>query len=107
MIVTSDRALKFFALILGGGKARALAFYPFIILASDAEPDAELINHERIHLRQQLELLIIPFYIWYLIEYYTKGYYNVSFEREAYANDGDLNYLNSRKMFNFVKYLKK
>jgi len=107
MVVTSDRALKIFGFILGGMKARALAFWPFIILASDADPDEELINHEKIHLRQQIEMLIIPFYIWYLIEYYTRGYMNVSFEREAYANDGDLEYLRKRKMFSFEKYLKK
>jgi len=107
MIVTSDRALDFFAFFLGGERARAMAFFPFVILASDAEPDEELINHERIHLRQQLELLIIPFYIWYLIEYHTKGYYNVSFEKEAYDNDANLNYLKTRKLFGFIKYLKK
>jgi hypothetical protein len=107
MVITSDRALRFLCFFLGGGSARAMAFFPFIILASDANSDEELINHERIHLRQQLELLVIPFYIWYLIEFYTKGYYNVSFEREAYENDHNLNYLKSRKLFSFVKYLKK
>lgn len=104
MVITSDKAIKVFDFILGGN-ARAVAFFPFIILASDAQPDETLINHEKIHLRQQLEMLIIPFYIWYLIEYFSRGYYNVSFEKEAFENEADLNYLKNRKLFNFIKYL--
>jgi len=105
MIIVSDKILKIFSFILGGMPIRGLAFFPFIFLASNANPDEYLINHERIHLRQQLELLIIPFYIWYLIEYFTKGYMSTSFEKEAYANEKDLNYLKKRKLFGFIKYL--
>ncbi len=105
MIITSDKAIRFFEFILRMN-IRAIAFYPFIFLRSDANPDDVLINHEKIHLRQQLEMLVIPFYVWYLIEYYTKGYWNVSFEKEAYANEKNLNYLNNRKLFSFVKYIK-
>lgn len=104
MVVTSDRAIKFFEFILRMN-IRAIAIFPFVILRSDANPDETLINHERIHLRQQLEMLIIPFYIWYLIEFYTKGYFNISFEKEAYQNESNLNYLKQRKLFNFTKYL--
>jgi hypothetical protein len=108
MVITSDRFLRFLTYFLGGGQLpAAMAFFPFVIINSQVKPTPELINHERIHLRQQLELLIIPFYILYLIEFYTKGYYNVSFEREAYENDDNLNYLKSRKLFSFIKYLKK
>lgn len=105
MIVVSDRAVWFFDKILGmGGGIRALAFWPFIILPSDTVIDDELINHEKIHLRQQLEMLIIPFYIWYLISLYRNGYMNISFEKEAYANEDDLNYLKNRKPYSFLKY---
>lgn len=104
MIVTSDRAIRFFEFILGMN-IRAIAFYPFIFLRSDANPNPILINHERIHLRQQLEMFIIPFYVWYLIEYFNKGYWEISFEKEAYANERDLLYLEKREFFNFTKYL--
>ncbi len=104
MIVTSDRAIRFFEFILRMN-IRAITIFPFIILRSDANPDAILINHERIHLRQQLELLIIPFYVWYLLEYFSIGYYNNVFEKEAYANEKNLDYLKSRKLFNFAKYI--
>ena len=106
MVIVSDRALKFFGLFFGNSDGiRGLAFWPFIFIASDTIIDDELINHERIHLRQQIEMLIIPFYIWYLIELYTKGYMNISFEKEAYGNDHNLNYLKKRRIFSFRKYL--
>lgn len=105
MIIVSDRVLKFFGLFFGGSDGiRGLAFWPFIFISSKTIIDDELINHERIHLRQQIEMLIIPFYIWYLIELYTKGYWDNKFEREAYANDHDLTYLKKRKFFSFLRY---
>ncbi|MGI9526913.1 MAG: hypothetical protein ACR2MS_07380 [Weeksellaceae bacterium] len=93
----------------------AMALYPFILLRDgEMKLNTRLINHERIHLRQQLELLIVPFYFWYLIEYlfrliqYKDGhlaYLNISFEREAYANEYDMNYLKKRKLFSFLKFI--
>lgn len=105
MIVVSDRAIRFFQRILGG-EIRGLAFWPFIIVPTTTIIDDVLINHERIHLRQQLEMLVIPFYIWYLIALYRKGYHNISFEKEAYANEINLIYLKKRSIFAFIKYIK-
>ena len=92
-----------------------LSLWPFIILReAELKEDAILINHERIHLKQQLELLILPFYFLYLLEwtlrylYYMdsyKAYQNISFEREAYNNEDNLNYLGERRPFNFIKYI--
>lgn len=107
MVIISDRALRFFGIFFGGSDGiRGLAFWPFIFISSKTTIDDELINHERIHLRQQLELLIIPFYVWYLIALYRKGYMNISFEKEAYANDNNLTYLKKRSIFAFLKYMK-
>lgn len=106
MIIVSDRAIKFFGFILRMNGIRALAFFPFIFIPSTTIVDDALINHERIHLRQQLELLVIPFHIWYLIALYRKGYMNISFEKEAYTNESNLTYLKKRSIFAFVKYLK-
>lgn len=92
-----------------------LSLWPFIILKSDAlKDDDSLINHEKIHLRQQLELLVLPFYILYLLEFLIRclfywdsyrAYQNLSFEREAYFNEDNPNYLQERKPFSFIKYL--
>lgn len=93
---------------------RGVAFYPFVILANkDDAMNKVFINHEKIHLRQQLELLILPFYVWYFLEYLirlvqyknrTTAYYNISFEREAYKNEKDLDYLKSRPFWRFLKF---
>ena len=104
-IIISDKAIKFFGFILRMNSIRALAFYPFIIIPSTTKIDDVLINHETIHLKQQAEMLIIPFYICYLIALYRKGYMEISFEKEAYANENDLNYLKKRRIFSFTKYL--
>ena len=74
-----------------------IALFPFILTKKN--PSKTLLNHERIHIRQQVELLVIPFYIIYIVEWFFKGYYGISFEREAYENDKHLNYLSKRKIF--------
>lgn len=70
--------------------------------------DSYVINHERIHNAQMRELLWIPFYILYVIEWIFrlfqykdphKAYINISFEREAYAHGHDLTYLSRRRPF--------
>ena len=100
--------------ILTKMKVNGITLFPFIILRNkDFKNNKILINHEKIHLRQQLELLIIFFYIWYVVEYYYwlvklknkhLAYRNISFEREAYAMEEDLNYLENRKIWSFFKY---
>lgn len=94
-----------------------LTVWPFVFLKEKRlKDDIVLINHEAIHLRQQLELLIVPFFIWYGIEFLYRllqyrnrylAYKNISFEREAYENEGDLDYLNKRRWFYFIYYLNK
>ena len=106
MVVVSRRAIRFFEWLLNSEGIRGLAFFPFIFVGDASDIYPELINHEKIHLRQQLELGIIPFYIWYLIALYRVGYMNISFEKEAYANERDLTYLENRRIFAFKKYLK-
>lgn len=92
-----------------------LSIWPFIILKNKAlRSDVVLLNHERIHLKQQLELLVIPFYVLYMLEWIIrsviylntyKAYKNISFEREAYGNEKNLDYTKNRRPFAFIKYL--
>jgi len=94
---------------------RGITLFPFIIvLQSDLKQNQVIINHEKIHIRQQLELLILPFFIWYAIEFLVrivickdrnKAYRNISFEREAYENEKDLNYLQQRSFWRVLNYL--
>jgi hypothetical protein len=76
--------------------------------------DKRAINHEYIHTRQMFELFIVGFYIWYILEWLYKliiykdrlmAYKKISFEKEAYINDINLDYLRERKLFSFIKYL--
>lgn len=94
---------------------RGLAIYPFIFLRDKSLRDnPKIIHHEKIHLHQQIEMLWIFFFLWYGIEFLirwiqfknpTVAYFNISFEKEAYANEMDFEYLKNRKFWSFTKYL--
>jgi len=94
---------------------RGITLFPFIVVSElDLKQNQVMVNHEKIHIRQQLELLILPFFIWYGMEFLVrflisrdkgKAYRNISFEREAYANEKDLNYLKQRSFWRFLKYV--
>lgn len=98
-------------------KVNAITLFPLIFVGRPEDCDnIVLINHEKIHLRQQAELLVIFFYIWYVAEYYYwyirlkdafLAYKYISFEREAYAKEEDLDYLDVRKVWSFWKYVGK
>ncbi len=93
----------------------ALAVWPFIFLKhKDLKNDKLLLNHEKIHLKQQIEMLWLLFFVWYFVEFAVKliiykklmtTYRNLSFEREAYENELNLNYISKRKFWNFLKYI--
>ena len=62
-------------------------------------------------------MLVFPllfFYLWYVIEWFfrifingNKAYVSLSFEREAYGNAGNMDYLKTRKRFAWLKYMRK
>ena len=95
---------------------RGITIFPFVIFThAEDKFDKVVVNHERIHIRQQLELLIVLFYVWYFVEYLIrllwlkdkkKAYNAISFEREAYANEKDLDYLKRRSFWKFLYYMK-
>lgn len=92
-----------------------VSIWPFVILKNKRfKNDSVLLNHEKIHLKQQAELLLIGFYLWYIIEYGIRilqyknnhlAYRNISFEREAYNNELNLDYPAARHLWGFLKYL--
>ncbi|MFA7688175.1 MAG: hypothetical protein WCY25_09955 [Moheibacter sp.] len=94
---------------------RGLAIYPFIFLQDKKlRENPKIINHERIHLRQQIEMLWFFFFLWYGIEFLIRwvqhgntntAYHQISFEKEAYANDTNPEYLQNRNCWNFIRYL--
>lgn len=105
------------------GKINGITIIPFIFVVKD-KISKRLLNHEKIHTIQQIEMLIIPFYILYFIFYvvnlfkYRKGtepherakvkrkaYMNIPFEKEAYDNQYDYTYLKNRKLYSWIKYI--
>lgn len=107
--------MKFpFIIVVRKLHVKGMALFPFILIREkEFSNDAVLMNHERIHHRQEVELLIVPFYFFYLLHYlinrlryrtHRKAYLHIVFEKEAYAQENNLNYLKSRKPFSFMKY---
>ena len=95
---------------------RGLTAFPFVFIKYKFDlKNKVLVNHEKIHLRQQLEMLVLPFFVWYFIEYAVRlwqykntnlAYRNISFEREAYTNEINLEYLKTKRVFSFLNYLR-
>ena len=76
--------------------------------------DEVKINHAKIHWRQQRELLYIFSYLWYFIEWFMRmpinkvdAFLEISLEKEARDNQENLKYLETRKPYAWLKYLKK
>lgn len=107
--------MRFWSIIAKKLPANAMALFPFILFKKESfRHDLVLINHEKIHLKQQLELLIIPFYILYFFNYLINliryknhylAYFNISFEREAYQYESDLSYLKKRKFYKWISFI--
>lgn len=94
--------------IIPFGNYSAINLFGILFVRERVRITPQLLNHERIHSAQMRELLFIPFYIIYLFEWLLrlfqtgnlrKAYFSISFEREAYKNDGNLAYLSERKPF--------
>lgn len=91
-----------------------MAIFPFILVKNTRAKSKVLLNHECIHLIQQLETGLVLFYLWYLLEYlirlicylsHEKAYFRISFEKEAYIHESDTDYLKTRKFWAFLNYL--
>lgn len=110
-VIYSDNFLNAMSILMPIG---GMSLFPVVILREKYNSDDEFwnlkgqktINHESIHFQQQLELGVLPFYFIYVLEYLlklpfygSKAYENISFEREAYENDEDLEYLDNRTRY--------
>lgn len=94
----------------------AVTVWPFIFVNKDLPIRSywRVMTHELTHLKQQLSLLLIGFYLWYYIEFlirrlqyptWDEAYRNISFEREAYANQRISTYYKTRPFWGHLKYL--
>lgn len=111
---------------------KAINLFGVLFVKNNAKIDDVTINHEAIHSRQFVELMVLfaaatvfirwwlplfaPlfFYVWYAVEWLVHlirfrstyiAYRRLSFEREAYTHQVDMSYTNGRYWFNFLKYI--
>ncbi|NCD69410.1 hypothetical protein GSY63_08590 [Mucilaginibacter sp. R11] len=97
-------------------KVAGIALFPFILVSNkQLLEDEVLMRHETIHLKQEAELLVIPFYLLYALSYcinfvryrnHSRAYEMIWFEREAYANEYNTDYLYKRKLYAWINYVK-
>lgn len=109
----------------------AMTIYPFVFVRKGKDITDRIIRHEAIHCEQQKELFVVGiilallscywlcwwsllfvpiFFWWYCIEWLVrlliyrnadKAYSSICFEKEAYGNQDDADYLKTRKLFAF------
>ncbi len=90
---------------LPGRRYAAINLFGVLFCRHGTKVTPLMINHERIHTAQMLEMGILPFYVWYLVEWLIKvptpgrAYKRISFEREAYRHEHDLGYLSRRRHY--------
>ena len=95
---------------------KCINLFGILFVRENAKLAEETITHESIHTSQMKEMLYIFFYLWYGIEFlirwagtwfsdWNKSYRGISFEREAYNNEDNPDYLKTRKHYAWLKYI--
>lgn len=101
---------------------KAINLFGVLFVRGNSVISNKTLRHEHIHTMQMREMMYVPFYLWYGIEYVIrfigwsfekknpfypndKPYDRMSFEREAYGNEHDVYYPKTRKRFSWLKYI--
>lgn len=114
--VTAPRFLKIVSYAMSGTPhGRAMALYPFIFFQDESQKLSWVINHECIHFKQQIELLLIGTWILWIIETMyahlwlrmsmNEAYRWRSSEQEAYRNQQNPDYIKTRRWFAQFYYM--
>ena len=97
-------------------KTGEVTLWPFFIVFKYKKENVSnrLLVHAYIHVAQQKEMLVVFFLLWYGIEWFirfltngfdaTEAYLDLKFEREAYNNWEDVEYLEERKHYAWLEY---
>ena len=108
-IIRSERFTK---LISWFFPVAGITLFPFIVIHPDYETET-VMRHERTHIVQQMELLVIGFYLLYLYDWVKhlvttwkpyEAYKAIRFEKEAYDKQDDVAYLDNRKPYAWREY---
>ena len=109
-IIKQNLQIINFFTIFFGEQMNAVTLYPYIFTRY-SETASNIINHEKIHCEQYKETLIIGYYFIFFINYIInwfyyldvhKAYRNVLFEKEAYENMNNYDYLKYRRRFSWI-----
>ena len=89
----------------------AISLFPFVFVRTTISSTTR--RHETIHFQQQVETLVVGFYLIYLYDYLKarikdgltgpESYRSIRAEREAYENEADVKYLQNRKRWKWIK----
>jgi hypothetical protein len=105
---------KWFCRLIG---VNGIMLFPFCFV--NDKSNKVLVNHERIHFRQAIELWVLGFYLLYMVDYlrqrrkykhlhpsirHTFAYRGIIFEKEAFENQFNLDYLKERKRKAYKEY---
>ena len=91
-------------------RINAIALFPFVFVRSRMFPSTK--RHETIHFQQQIETLVLGFYIIYLWDFLKnllkgqkgrEAYLNIRAEKEARENQHTSDYLVNRKRWQWLK----
>lgn len=91
---------------------KAITIGPFVITKPHTILNPIDLQHEDIHWAQEKEMLIFPFFLWYVIEFlirliiyrdWDKAYKNILFEQEAYTHQEDPDYIKTRKHYAWIR----
>lgn len=83
----------------------AINIFGVIFIRKGGVLNEVVLNHEQIHTAQMKELGYVGFYILYLIEWIIRLFINkntyksISFEKEAFENERNLDYLSNRRHY--------
>lgn len=112
IVIYSDKILSAISILFRVG---GLSVFPFVVLREyhrNTERGTIILNHETIHFRQTVETLVVGFYVVYVVNYLINlliyrhpilAYKNLLFEREAYSNQTDLTYCDTRRWFSWIR----
>ena len=98
---------------------KGLAIWPVVFVEASAltvkRNPTVILLHESIHIAQQQECGVLPFYLLYIVEEscrallfrqgYARAYFSISFEQEAYAHERKSTYLRRRRPFAWTSFL--
>lgn len=98
--------------VMGLFSVSGITLWPFGIYFYEGIYNSFDIFHEKIHWQQQKEMLGLFFYLWYVMEWLVRvfdgrgdAYMRISFEREAWKNELNIDYVKYRKRYAWFKYI--